>query len=404
MDIRTFPDGGTSGDAASRLGSPARERRMLWALLFGNFMIGTGILLPAGMLSDLAAGLQVSVPTAGTLMLASGIVVALGAPLFAAATSGVNRRLLLTASLVLYIAAHIASSMATSFGMLLAIRVVMVIGAAIFTPQAVATLSPLIPPERRSATISFIFLGWSLASVGGMALGGYIAHHLGWPAAFQIVAALSLAAAIAVWLTVPGRVHIAPLNFHSWRKVFTNPSLTLVLFVTVLNASSVFAMSTYIDPVLKNSLAASPAIITLVLAWYGICATIGNVVATRAVAAIAPPKIVLGSILLIFSGLVCWGLASHALATVLLAATLWGAGTFAAYSIQQARLSAIAPELASASIALNTSAIYIGQGIGATFGGALIAAGHMPMLPWASAATIAAAGLLSIVADRVARR
>ena len=71
--------------------SPAQERRVLAALLFGNFVTGTGILLPAGMLGELAHGFDVSIPSAGLLLLVSGVVVALGAPLAAAVTSAGQR-------------------------------------------------------------------------------------------------------------------------------------------------------------------------------------------------------------------------------------------------------------------------------------------------------------------------
>src|SRR5260221_9672981 len=73
---------------------PAHERRVLAALLFGNFVIGTGVLLPAGMLTELSSSFSVSIPVAGSLMLVSGIVVAIGAPLAAAFNSGIHRRLL----------------------------------------------------------------------------------------------------------------------------------------------------------------------------------------------------------------------------------------------------------------------------------------------------------------------
>ena len=82
--------------------TPTQERRVLAALLFGNFVTGTGVLLPAGMLSELANGFDVSVPVAGALVLVSGLVVALGAPLAAAFTSEIDRRWLLAASMLLY--------------------------------------------------------------------------------------------------------------------------------------------------------------------------------------------------------------------------------------------------------------------------------------------------------------
>src|SRR5260221_7618361 len=94
---------------------PAHERRVLAALLFGNFVIGTGVLLPAGMLTELSSSFSVSIPVAGSLMLVSGIVVAIGAPLAAAFTSGIDRRLLLIVSMALYALCHALSATAPSF-------------------------------------------------------------------------------------------------------------------------------------------------------------------------------------------------------------------------------------------------------------------------------------------------
>src|SRR5262245_10498164 len=90
--------------------SAQSERSALWALLAGNFVIGTGILLPAGMMNDLAPGLGVSIAKGGSLIWAGAIVIGAGAPLIAAITSEVDRRLLLTGALLLYVVGHLLSA------------------------------------------------------------------------------------------------------------------------------------------------------------------------------------------------------------------------------------------------------------------------------------------------------
>ncbi len=377
-----------------------RERRILWVLLFGNFVTGTGILLPAGMLTELALGLHVSVPAAGSLMLASGIVVAAGAPLLAGLTSAVDRRLLLVFSLALYAVCHALSALSSSFEMVMAARLALGVSAAIFTPQAASTVGAMLPPERRAAAITMIFVGWSLATVGGMPLGGYVAHSLGWPVAFAIVAALSALACGAVWLTVPAGVRIAPLSLASWKRVLTSKALMTVLLVTVLNGTGQFTLFTYLNPSLQASLSASVGLVTAILAWYGVAATLGNVIASRVVTRIGAARSALTALLAMAGGLALWGAGAHSLWLVLVAAAVWGLGTFATNSIQQARLAGIAPELTSASIALNTSAIYFGQAAGSGLGGLLIAAGAMATLPWVGAGVLLAAAAVSAAAMR----
>ena len=395
---------GASVSADLEIATRITERRTIWALLFGNFIIGTGILLPAGMLSELADAFSVSVPKAGTLMLGSGIVVAAGAPLVAAFTSSIDRRRILAVALAFYAAGHAVSAMCTSFNMLMLTRVIMVIGAAIFTPQAAATLGALIPPERRSNAITLAFVGWSAATVAGMPMGGYLANTLGWRAAFEIMAVLSALSVFAIVWTVPKNIRITALNASSWRQVASSPALLMVLAVTILNGSGQFTLFTYLNPSLKASLHADTWLVTAVLAWFGVWAMVGNVVASRFVAKAGASNAVSGSLLMMALALTIWGAGATALVTVMLAAALWGAGTFSSNSMQQARLADIDPALASASIALNTSAIYIGQGTGAALGGSMIKAGNLSHLPWTGGVIVLAAAALSVFAGRHAGR
>ena len=73
------------------------ERRFApTALMLGNFITGTSILAPAGMLSELSGGLQVSIRDAGLLITFGAIVLCIGSPLAAWLTSRIERHALLT--------------------------------------------------------------------------------------------------------------------------------------------------------------------------------------------------------------------------------------------------------------------------------------------------------------------
>ena len=116
------------------------QRLALWSLLFGNFVVGTGVLLPAGLLNVLAADLQVPPTTAGLLLFAGGLVVGIGAPLLAGLTSRFDRRVLLAVTAAIYAVGHGLAALAPEFWSLLSIRTVTMVAAALFTPQAAATV------------------------------------------------------------------------------------------------------------------------------------------------------------------------------------------------------------------------------------------------------------------------
>lgn len=341
------------------------NRLALWALFAGNFIIGTGIMLPAGMLNDLSAGLGVTPATAGLLLIVGGLVIGFGAPFFATFTSRLDRRVLLSGSLAFYALGHGLSALAPDFWSLVALRAVTVISAGLFTPQAAATLGLMLPPQKRAAAVAFIFIGWSIASVAGMPSGSLIAAFAGWRVAYALMALLALIAAFLVWRTLPKGLRVPPLSLSAWRAVFFDPVLVLILLVTLASGSGQFTLSGYLVVIYKEVLGASPMLIALLLSGFGVAGVIGNFLAARFVGRLGVERLIVFALSAILLGLVVFWSSFGLLAGAAISVALWGLGTFSSNSLQQSRLITHEPALASASVALNTSTIYLGQAIGA---------------------------------------
>lgn len=370
-------------------------RAPITALAFGNFAIGSGVLIVAGMLTELAQGLRVSLPVAGGLAAAAAIVIGAGAPVLATLTSRVDRRLLLACALAWYALGLGASAFVTDFAALLLLRVLTVVSVAVFTPQAGATAALLVPPADRGRALATTFLGWSVASVLGLPLGAWIAGTLGWRAVFAAAASLAALAAVAVYVTVPRGLKAQPLNMRSWYQALRNPVLPLVLLVTVVQASGQFSAFPYIAPLLSHAAGADTSQRALLLTWCGLFGVLGNVWAARHVDRLGADRIAAIMITLIAIGLAILGLARADVWTTALALLFWGGGIFGMNSAQQARLVVAAPSLAGASIALNTSAMFLGQAIGAWAGGAVLAGSGIGALPWFAAGGMLVALMLS---------
>lgn len=376
----------------------------LWSLLFGNFVIGTGVLLPAGLLNVLGADLNVPPSTAGLLLFAGGLVVGFGAPLLAGLTSAIDRRKLLAFSAALYAIGHGLAAIAPEFWSLLIIRTVTMIAAALFTPQAAATIGLLVPPHRRSHAIAFIFIGWSMASVAGIPLGSILAEWIGWRATFIAMAGLSAIAFAGVWLSLKPGLRVQPLKLSSWIAVIKNPLLLCVMLVTLFSMSGQFTLVSYLAPTLREAFAASPSNIAMLFAIFGVAGVVGNYLATRAIGWLGVDRAVLISLFALVAGMSLFGLffGNYALACV--AGTVWGLGSFSSNSLQQSRLVAVAPSLAAATVALNTSAVYLGQSIGAASGGFVIKGGISANIAWTAVVFLVLAAGLSMVAAKLAAR
>ncbi|EJL70633.1 MFS transporter [Variovorax sp. Varisp85] len=377
-------------------------RGALWALLAGNFVIGTGVMVVPGTLNEISTSLSVTAATAGQLITAAAAVMCVGAPLLAAAVAGWDRRQLLALSLLWYAAGHILCALMPSFGALLPVRMLTVVAPAIFTPQAAACAGMLVPPEQRGRAVTFVFLGWSMASVLGLPIGALIGGHLGWRMAFLAIAALSVASATAVWLTLPNGVRPAALTAEAWSRVLRSPVLMGIVSVTALQGAGQFVLFSYFGPVLKQGFGADATTLSVMWALFGACGLVGNMMVSRFIDRVGAGRMVLITTVLIASSLLLWPLAST-LAWLAVVLVPWGLGCFSANSAQQARLVGLAPALAPGSVALNSSGIYTGQAVGAAVGGWLLANDAGAWMSWVGFGLLLVAISLSVAIDRSRR-
>ncbi len=375
----------------------------IWVLMFGNFVVACGVLVVPGMLDALARDLQISVPTAGTLLSVAALAMCLGAPLFAAITSRVDRRLLLVAALLLLSLGHLACAWAPDYPTLAIIRPFSILGAAVFSPQAAATIGLMVPAQQRSTAVTTVFLGWSIASVLGMPIGNLIASHSTWRYSFLLIAILALVAALLVWRVIPRGLTVPPLTLASWLQVARSARLRLVVLATFIWCAGHLMALGYITAALRALIEAPATTQALLLTLMGVCGVGGNVLVSRMVARIGPDLGARISLSFVAGGMGLWGAAAFLLPQVWalgLAMMVWGTGSFAFVSNQQARLANTAPALASASLSLNTSSLYAGQALGAALGGLMLGwVGYAGLAP-VGACVVALALAVSVWADR----
>ena len=129
----------------------------------------------------------------------------------------------------------------------------------------------------------------------------------------------------------------------------------------------------FLGPLLAGLAAAPPSVTASFFAIVGFGGLIGNVIASRIVTRIGAftTSVIFASSLML--GTVIWAVGAGTLVVMGLATVFLGLGFAALNSMQQARLVAAAPALAAATIALNTSTLYVGQAIGSGLAGHLLA-------------------------------
>jgi predicted MFS family arabinose efflux permease len=291
-----------------------------------------------------------------------------------------------------------------SYEALLPVRAATVLGAAVFTPQAAAAIGVMASPAQRGRAIMTIFIGWSAASVVGVPIASWLGESLGWRMAFAAIAGLSLVAAAWVHRVMPDGVRPPTLSLGDWKGLLRNRVLMGMVAVTALSGAGQFTVFSYLAPYYRQVLEASPAGISLLFFWFGAFGVIGNMLMSRWVDRLGTDRAVALTLVLMGVSLLAWplGTGPSGMALVLVP---WGLGCFASNSAQQARLGRAAPALAPALMALNSSAIYLGQAAGASSGGWTIEHGGYAPLNWIGVGwMIAAIGLSVWVGRRTTAR
>lgn len=366
----------------------------LLALTAGAFGIGTTEFVIMGLLLQVSADLQVSIATAGLLISGYALGVAVGAPLLTIATRRLPRKTVLLGLMAIFTLGNIACAMAGSYELLMAARVVTSLAHGTFFGVGAVVATGLVPPERRASAIAIMFTGLTAATLLGVPAGAWLGLHFGWRSTFWAVALIGVAAFTVLALFVPrGRVDAAPSPLRDELAVLARPQVLLGLAMTVLGFAGVFAVFTYIQPLLTRVTGVTEAAVSPILLLFGGGLAVGNLLGGRLADRALMPSL-LGSLVALAAvlGAMQWLVRTPWTAVVFV--LLLGIAAFATVAPLQLRvLDKAAGAGQNLAASLNIAAFNLGNALGAWVGGVVIERGPgLQALGWV-AALLTLAGL-----------
>lgn len=369
----------------------------LVALAIGAFGIGVTEFAPMGMLPGIAEDLGVSIPTAGLLISAYALGVLIGAPLMTLATTRVPRRYLLIGLMGIFTLGNLLAALASDYQSLLLARVVTSLNHGAFFGVGSVVAANVVAPEKRAGAVAAMFMGLTIATIGGVPLATWFGELFGWRTAFWGIAGLGMVAMLALWLALPQLPLPKNDGVLAEIRVLGRGPVLAALALTVVGSSAMFTVFTYIAPILRGETQASTAFVTAMLVLFGVGLTLGNLwggkAADRSVdRTLIVSLSVLIATLLAFTVLMRWPLPAA------LAILAWGVASFALVPPLQMRVMEAAHDAPNLASAVNIGAFNLGNAIGAALGGWVIDAGlGYPAVSLAGAA-MAGLGLLMVLA------
>nr|WP_312231370.1 MFS transporter [Pseudomonas sp.] len=368
----------------------------LVALAIGAFGIGVTEFAPMGMLPGIASDLGVSIPAAGLLVSAYAIGVLIGAPLMTLTTGRIPRRYLLIGLMAIFTLGNLMSALATDYTSLLIARVVTSLNHGAFFGVGSVVAASLVAPDKRAGAVAAMFMGLTLATIGGVPLAAWFGELLGWRTAFWGIAGLGVITMLALWFALPNVELPKEDGALAEIRVLGRGPVLAALALTVVGSSAMFTVFTYIAPILSTQTHASTGFITAMLVLYGVGLTLGNMWGGKAADRSIDRTLIaslsaLILVLLAFTVLMRWPLPAA------VAILIWGIASFAIVPPLQMRVMEAAKDAPNLASAVNIGAFNFGNAIGAALGGAVISAGlGYPAISLAGAA-MAALGLLMVL-------
>lgn len=375
--------------------------RALVALAIGAFAIGSTEFVVIGLLPQIAGGLSVTIPAMGLLITAYAIGVMVGAPILTALSSLLTTRQTLMSLMGVFIVGNSMSALAPSYTVLMVARIVTALAHGSFFGVGAIAARRAVAPEKATQAISLMFLGLTISNIVGVPGATWLGQQIGWRWIFAIIAVIGVLTILALRAWLPD--DDIRIDLRVEMAAFRRRQVWLGLGITTIGFGSLFAVYSYISPIMTELAGISENGVTIVLVLFGVGTTIGAIVGGRlgdrfGLPAVAVGLTVLAALLAVFT------VTSHNAVLATLTLVMFGIVGFSLGPIVQNRIIEAAGAGGSMVSAANQGAFNVANAIGAAGGAYAIKAGFgLTGTMWVGVILSAAGAVMvsfAVVSDR----
>ena len=255
--------------------STGRIAFIILALALGGFAIGTTEFAAMSLLPFYAADFAVTEPVAAHAVSAYALGVVVGAPILGLFGASWPRRRLLVVLMVLIAMGNAATVWAPTYHTLLAFRFLSGLPHGAYFGVA-ALLAASLLPEKRAAAASYVMAGLAVATVIGAPFANWLGLHVGWRVVFGGVSGIALATATALLILAPQQPVQVGRSMRREMHALAHPQVLLTLGAGAVGFGGLFAVYSFLAPVLTEYTGATPASVPWVFAIFGLGILVGN--------------------------------------------------------------------------------------------------------------------------------
>ncbi|WP_042215311.1 MFS transporter [Paenibacillus borealis] len=360
-------------DITKPVPSPGKERfpLSLLVLTLGAFAIGMTEFIIMGLLPNVASDLGVTISQAGQLITSYALGVAIGAPVLTVFTHRLPQKKLLVILMGIFIFGNAVSVIAPTYPLLIIARVLTAFAHGTFLGVGTIIAARLVRPEKRAGAVSIVLAGLTVANIIGVPFGTFIGQQLGWRASFGAITVLGIISLFGIIRFIPVIVQEQTANLAEQVRGLVNPRVLLILLTGALGCGSLFALFTYITPILEDITGFAEHSVTWILVLFGLGVTLGNIAGGKLADWKLMPSLIVNFAVL--AGIIAlFPLTLHHPVLAIVNVFLWGIAAFGIMPGIQLRIMNLAHKAPLLATTSSHSALNLGNAAGAYLGGVTI--------------------------------
>lgn len=346
----------------------------LLALSIGAFAIGVTEFSPMGMLPYIADNLNASIPSVGAIVIIYALGVMIGAPIMTLILVRHRPKYALIFLMSIFAVGNLLSAMSPDLVTLSLSRFVTSLNHGAFFGLGAIVAASVVPPGKQASAIAAMFMGLTIASIGGVPLITKLTQVIGWRQAFYLISVLGLITIISLVLALPKHLTGQSVNVREELRILRKLQVMLGMLSTVLGASAMFTLYTYVTPMLMVFINASDQMVTLMLMIIGIGLTVGNYIG-----GLFADKSLYGSLFVFFSMLALSMAIFPTIGTTPIGAGIglafWSIFSFSIVPPLQILVMKAATGAQALASSVNIGAFNLGNAIGAMIGASVLSNG-----------------------------
>lgn len=266
--------------------TPQKVPIAVYVLAAGIFAMVTSEFAVAGLMPQLAAGLDTSVEQIGYLVTIFAIAMAVGGPILTLLLLRVPPKTALMVIFAIFLIGNLLAAVASSYSMMVVARVVTGVASQAFFGIAVSLCARLVDERIRGRAVGVAMNGLMLGTLLGLPLATLVGGRLGWQAAFWTISVLTAIAAVLTVVIVrnpqpANRSDVSNPSASEEFAVLRRPQFLLAIVSSTLIIGATFSAFTFFTPILTQVTGFAESTVPLLLLAYGAATVVGNMIVAR---------------------------------------------------------------------------------------------------------------------------